>query len=330
MITAMDENNNLLEVKNLTVNFHTYKSVVQAVKGLNLTLKKGETLGLVGESGCGKSVTSMSIMRLIPIPPGEISSGEILFQGEDLCVKTEDQMRRIRGKTISMIFQDPMTSLNPVFSVGTQITTVIRIHQNLTRTEALSRAVEMLRQVGLSDPGKLLKKYPHELSGGMSQRVMIAMALSCQPHLLIADEPTTALDVTIQAQILALMKELKDNIDTSILLITHDLGVVAKMCQKVAVMYAGQIVEFGLLRHIYKNPKHPYTQGLLAATPKIGKIKGRLETIEGNVPDLSNPPQGCLFHPRCQYRKSECTHSVSRDIEIEEGHTVSCNLYSPC
>jgi oligopeptide/dipeptide ABC transporter ATP-binding protein len=323
----MDTNRNLLEIKDLTVKFFAYKSVVQAIGGLNLQIQKGETFGLVGESGCGKSVTAMSILRLIPIPPGEISSGEIWFEGENLLAKSEDEMRRIRGKTISMIFQDPMTSLNPVFSVGDQIVTVIRIHQGVNRSEAIDRAVEMFKLVGLSDPAELLKKYPHELSGGMSQRVMIAMALSCQPRLLIADEPTTALDVTIQAQILSLMKKLKEDVNTSILLITHDLGVVAKMCQKVAVMYAGDVVEYGQLPHIYKNPKHPYTQGLLAATPKIGKTKNRLETIEGNVPDLSNPPEGCLFHPRCLYRKRDCTFGVRKNIEVEKDHVVSCNLY---
>ena len=323
----MDTNNNLLEIKNLTVKFFTYKSVVQAIEGLNLQIQKGETLGLVGESGCGKSVTAMSILRLIPIPPGKISSGQIWFEGEDLLTKSEDEMRRIRGKTISMIFQDPMTSLNPVFSVGDQIETVIRIHQGVKRSEAIDRAVGMFTTVGLSDPAALLKKYPHELSGGMSQRVMIAMALACRPSLLIADEPTTALDVTIQAQILSLMKKLKEDINTSILLITHDLGVVAKMCQKVAVMYAGNVVEYGQLEHIYRNPRHPYTQGLLAATPKVGKTKNRLETIEGNVPDLSDPPEGCLFHPRCEFRTKECTLGVHQNVEVEPGHFVSCNLY---
>jgi len=323
----METNNNLLTIQNLSVQFHTYKSVVQAIGGLSLQIQKGETLGLVGESGCGKSVTAMSVLRLIPIPPGKISSGEIWFEGEDLLTKSEDEMRRIRGKTISMIFQDPMTSLNPVFSVGDQIKTVIRIHQDVKRSEATDRAVEMLTTVGLSDPATLLKKYPHELSGGMAQRVMIAMALACRPSLLIADEPTTALDVTIQAQILSLMKRLKKDVNTSILLITHDLGVVAKMCQKVAVMYAGNIVEYGQLQHIFKSPKHPYTQGLLAATPKIGKTKNRLETIEGNVPDLSDLPEGCLFHPRCEFRKKECTLGVHQNIEFEPGHFVSCNLY---
>jgi len=323
----MDTNRNLLEIRKLTVKFSTYKSVVQAISGLDLQIRKRETLGLVGESGCGKSVTAMSILRLIPIPPGNISSGEIRFEGENLLAKSEDAMRRIRGKTISMIFQDPMTSLNPVFSVGDQIETVIRIHQNVKRSKALSRAIEMFTMVGLSDPAALLKKYPHELSGGMSQRVMIAMALACRPKLLIADEPTTALDVTIQAQILTLMSQLKEEVHTSILLITHDLGVVAKICQKVAVMYAGEIVEYGHLRHIYKNPKHPYTKGLLAATPKIGSHKKRLETIEGSVPDLTDLPPGCLFYPRCPFRKKDCAIELRKNIEVEPDHFVSCNLY---
>lgn len=327
MSASMDRNRNLLEIRNLTVKFSTYKSVVQAIRGLNLQIQKGETLGLVGESGCGKSVTSMSILRLIPIPPGKISSGEIWFEGENLLAKSEDEMRRIRGKTISMIFQDPMTSLNPVFSVGDQIETVIRIHQNVKRSKALDKAIEMFTMVGLSDPAALLKKYPHELSGGMCQRVMIAMALACRPRLLVADEPTTALDVTIQAQILTLMKQLKEEVNTSILLITHDLGVVAKICQKVAVMYAGDIVEYGHLRHIYKNPKHPYTKGLLAATPKIGSNRKRLETIEGTVPDLTDPRSGCLFYPRCPLRKKECAVELRKNIETEADHFVSCNLY---
>ena len=327
MSVSMDTDTGLLDIKNLTVHFFTYKRVVQAVRGLNLQIRKGETLGLVGESGCGKSVTGMSILQLIPIPPGRISSGEIWFEGENILDKSDDEMRRIRGKRISMIFQDPMTSLNPVFTVGDQIETVIRIHRDINRSAAVERALDLFSMAGLSDPDQLLDKYPHELSGGMSQRVMIAMALSCQPSLLIADEPTTALDVTIQAQILSLMKELKEDINTSILLITHDLGVVAKMCQNVAVMYAGNVVEYGELRHIFTNPKHPYTQGLLAATPKIGETRNRLETIEGNVPDLSDPPGGCLFHPRCPYRKNECSLEVHENVEIEPGHFVSCNLY---
>jgi oligopeptide/dipeptide ABC transporter ATP-binding protein len=324
----MQTRTNLLEINDLSVLFFTYKSVVQAIKSLHLRIQKGETLGLVGESGCGKSVTAMSILGLIPMPPGKISSGQIRFEGQDLLTKSSEEMRRIRGKAISMIFQDPMTSLNPVFTVGDQITTVIRIHQKIARSEAIARAVELFTMVGLSDPAALLKKYPLELSGGMAQRVMIAMALSCRPSLLIADEPTTALDVTIQAQILSIMRKLKEEVNTSILLITHDFGVVAQMCQRVAVMYAGQIVEYGQLQDIFKNPKHPYTQGLLAATPKIGEKKDRLVTIAGNVPDLSDLPPGCLFHPRCQFKKNACVLDVVQTIEISPGHFVSCNLYA--
>ncbi len=326
MIDLVNANNTLLDIKNLRIHFFTYKSVVKAIQGVSLTMHKGETLGLVGESGCGKSVTALSIMRLIPFPPGKIVSGEILFEGENLLGKSESEMREIRGGTISMIFQDPMTSLNPVFTIGDQIETVIRLHQRVGKSDAVDKAVEMFSIVGLSDPLATLRKYPHELSGGMCQRAMIAMALSCTPSLLIADEPTTALDVTVQAQILHLMKNLKKEVKTSIMLITHDLGVIAKMCEKVAVMYAGRIVEYGTLHHIFKNPKHPYTQGLLASTPKLGDSKDRLETIEGYVPSLSNPPPGCLFNPRCAYAQDLCRSEIPETVEVEKGHFVSCHL----
>jgi oligopeptide/dipeptide ABC transporter ATP-binding protein len=316
--------NVLLAIKDLQVEFITYKSVVKAVQGVSLTVGRGETLGLVGESGCGKSVTASSIMRLVPCPPGRIVSGEIHFEGEDLLTKSAGEMREIRGKTISMIFQDPMTALNPVFTVGDQIETVIRIHQRITRRQARLRAVEMFSQVGLSDPETTLKKYPFEMSGGMCQRVMIAMALSCQPDLLIADEPTTALDVTVQAQILRLMRQLKSEMNTSILLITHDLGVVAKMCENVAVMYAGRIVEYGSLANLFKNPLHPYTRGLLSATPKVGENKKRLNTIEGTVPDLANIPPGCLFLPRCMEANSECPKEPPLLKQAAKGHYVAC------
>ena len=316
----------LLDIKDLVIEFSVYKSVVKALQGVNLTMHKGETLGIVGESGCGKSVTASSILQLIPCPPGRIVSGEIWFQGENILKKSESEMRKIRGKTISMIFQDPMTALNPVFTVGDQIVTVIRFHQHVGKKEARSRAADMLNLVGLSDPAATLKKYPHEMSGGMSQRVMIAMALSCRPGLLIADEPTTALDVTVQAQILDLMKNLKKEIDTSIMLITHDLGVIAKMCENVAVMYAGRIVEYGSLRHIFKNPGHPYTQGLLSSTLKLGEKKDRLEIIKGHVPDLSQLPQGCLFNPRCSRAKPICRREVPETMELEKGHVMACHL----
>ena len=322
----MNTNSTLLKIKDLAIHFSVYKSVVKALQGVNLRMHKGETLGIVGESGCGKSVTASSIMQLIPCPPGKIVSGEIWFNGENILEKKEPEMRKIRGKTISMIFQDPMTALNPVFTVGDQIATVIGFHQKVRKKEAWTRAADMLNMVGLSDPYATLKKYPHEMSGGMSQRAMIAMALSCRPKLLIADEPTTALDVTVQAQILELMKGLKKEIDTSILLITHDLGVIAKMCENVAVMYAGRIVEYGSLRHIFKNPGHPYTRGLLSSTPKIGEKKDRLDIIEGHVPDLSQLPQGCLFAPRCSQAEAVCRKDIPETVEIEKGHSVACHL----
>lgn len=322
----MKSNPILLDIKDLIIHFSVYKSVVKALHGISLTMHKGETLGIVGESGCGKSVTASSILQLIPCPPGKIVSGEIWFEGENILTKNENEMRKIRGKTISMIFQDPMTALNPVFTVGDQIVTVIRFHQHVGRKEARARAIDMLNLVGLSEPAATLKKYPHEMSGGMSQRVMIAMALSCRPSLLIADEPTTALDVTVQAQILDLMKSLKKEIDTSIMLITHDLGVIAKMCENVAVMYAGRIVEYGSLRHIFKNPGHPYTQGLLSSTLKLGEKKDRLEIIEGNVPDLSQLPPGCLFNPRCAQAKAICQRDIPGTVEIEKGHVMTCHL----
>ena len=318
-------NHMLLDIRNLHVHFHTYKAVVKAIQGVDLHMRRGETLGLVGESGCGKSVTAASILRLIPTPPGEIVAGEIFFEGQNILTKNTRQMREIRGQTISMIFQDPMTSLNPVFTVGDQIRTVIRLHRNLNKAEVVARAAEMFTRVGLSDPVATMRKYPHELSGGMCQRVMIAMALSCEPALLIADEPTTALDVTVQAQILHLMHKLKEQLDTAIMLITHDLGVIARMCQQVAVMYAGRIVEYGSLAHIFKNPRHPYTRGLLASTPKIGEGKERLETIEGHVPDLSNLPPGCLFGPRCDRFREQCREHVPAKVEVEKDHMVACH-----
>ena len=320
----MGDNSELLKVKDLKVRFFTYKSVVRAVRGIGFNIGKGETVGLVGESGCGKSVTALSIMRLVPSPPGEIESGEIWFEGDNLLEKSEEEMRMIRGKNISMIFQDPVTALNPVFTVGDQIQTVIRLHQHADKSQAIERAVGMMSKVGLPDPSRILKKYPHELSGGMNQRIMIAMALSCQPSLLIADEPTTALDVTIQAQIMQLMRELKKEMNTAILLITHDLGVVAEMCEQVAVMHAGCIVEKGSLRQVFKSPQHPYTQGLFASTPKIEESRERLEIIKGSVPDLSNPPPGCSFVERCPSAERVCWEEMPNGVEVKEGHWVYC------
>lgn len=318
---------NILEIKNLSVNFYLYKKCVKAVQNLNLTVQKGEIFGLVGETGSGKSVTALSILRLISMPPGKIESGEILFKGSNLLKKNKTEMHRIRGKDISIIFQDPMTTLNPVFTIGDQIKTIIRVHQKVSKNEAVKKAMEVFRMVGLSDPAEILKKYPNELSGGMNQRVMIAMALSCNPSLLIADEPTTALDVTIQMQILHLIKNLRKKIDTSIILITHDLGIVSKMCEKVAVLYAGRIVEIGEVRSVFKNPKHPYTRGLLEAIPKLTISKKKLKAIQGSVPDMSKPFQGCMFSQRCPFVKEICRLENPKQIEFEKGHFVSCHLF---
>jgi peptide/nickel transport system ATP-binding protein len=299
----------LLHVRGLKTYFHTEEGLVQAVDGVDLTLRRGETLGIVGESGSGKSVTSLSILRLIA-PPGEIAEGEIIFDGENLLNLSEEEMRHIRGNRIAMIFQQPTTCLNPVFSIGDQITESLRLHLHLDGRNAFHRGIELLAMVGLPDPARRMRQYPHELSGGQCQRVMIAMALACNPELLIADEPTTALDVTIQAQILDLMRNLREQIQTSIILITHDMGVIAEMADNVAVMYAGQIVEYGDVKSLFSNPKHPYTKGLLASIPVLGEIKAELDAIPGTVPSLVNPPQGCRFADRCAYRD---THGRAGD-----------------
>jgi peptide/nickel transport system ATP-binding protein/oligopeptide transport system ATP-binding protein len=317
----------LLEIKNLKVNFNTYLGIVQAVDIDHFSIGKKECVGLVGETGCGKSVTALSILKLLP-PSGKIISGQILFKGEDLLKKSPNEMEKIRGKQISVIFQNPFSSLNPVFTVGEQIIRILMLHQHLCKEEAKKKAVEMFNMMRLSSSRKLLNRYPHELSGGMCQRVMIAMALSCNPDLLIADEPTTALDVTIQAQILKLMRELKEKIAASVLLITHDLAVVAQLCDKVAVMYAGRIIERGTVKDIFKNPAHPYTQGLLEAIPMVGKKERELKGIHGFVPDMLNPPTGCRFHPRCQYAINICKIKPPTQIRIENEHFVSCFLYT--
>ncbi|HHV82522.1 MAG TPA: ABC transporter ATP-binding protein, partial [Tepidanaerobacter syntrophicus] len=287
---------NLVEVKNLKTYFFTEDGVVPAVDGVDFSIKEGETLGIVGESGCGKSVTSLSILRLVPSPPGKIVNGEILFRGENLLQKSEAEMRKIRGNDISMIFQEPMTSLNPVFTVGEQIAEAIELHQGLNKKQAIDKAVEMLKLVGIPSAEKRVYDFPHQMSGGMRQRVMIAMALSCNPSLLIADEPTTALDVTIQAQILELMKDLKRKLNTSIMLITHDLGVVAEMAENVLVMYAGKVVEYADVRTIFKEPKHPYTIGLMESIPRLDQPREKLYVIEGTVPNPFDMPKGCRFH----------------------------------
>jgi peptide/nickel transport system ATP-binding protein len=299
----------LLEVRGLKTYFFTEGGVVQAVDGIDLSIRRGETLGIVGESGSGKSVTSLSIMRLISFP-GRTVEGSVRFDGTDLLKLPEEEMRHIRGNRISMIFQQPTTCLNPVFKVGEQIVEALQIHQGLSAPEARTRTIELLSMVGLPDPQRRVGQYPHELSGGQCQRVMIAMALACNPELLIADEPTTALDVTIQAQILDLMLALRERVNTAIILITHDLGVVAEMADAVAVMYAGQIVEYADVRNLFADPKHPYTQGLLASIPVLGQIEDELATIPGTVPSLVEPPVGCRFKDRCAYRFEKCDEDV--------------------
>jgi len=308
----MSQNEKFLEVKNLQTSFFTDRGELKAVDSVSFDLYKGKTLGIVGESGCGKSVTSLSIMRLIPNPPGKIVGGEILYQGRDLLKLSMEEMRKIRGNEISMIFQEPMTSLNPVFTIGNQLVEAIRLHQDLSKGEAVNKAIEMLKLVGIPAPDKRVKDYPHQLSGGMRQRVMIAMALSCNPQILIADEPTTALDVTIQAQILDLLRDLQQKVGLSLMLITHDLGVVAEMAHEVVVMYAGKVVERAPVNELFRSPAHPYTQGLLNSIPVLsrdptGKLKkSRLEPIPGIVPSLFDLPQGCRFQERCKQVSLEC------------------------
>jgi peptide/nickel transport system ATP-binding protein len=326
----MTTNENLLEINDLHTNFYTDEGLVKAADGIDIHIRKGETLGLVGESGCGKSVTALSVMRLIQEPPGRIVQGEIRFHDRNLLELPEAEMRRIRGNRISMIFQEPMTSLNPLFRCGGQISEVIRLHQGLSKKDAADRAVEMLQKVGIPDSVSRAREYPHQMSGGMRQRVMIAMALSCNPELMIADEPTTALDVSIQAQILALMNQLKEDFGASILLITHDLGVIAEMAQSVAVMYAGKIVEYVDVTRLFDNPKHPYTVGLMESIPKIDEMVPEdrmLSAIPGVVPSLYNLPFGCYFQERCLYAFDQCIHQVPPLNEIEPGHLLRCWKY---
>ncbi|PWH18161.1 MAG: methionine ABC transporter ATP-binding protein [Anaerolineae bacterium] len=327
----MPENSKpLLEIKDLSTYFYTEDGVVRAVDGVDLVVYPGEVLGLVGESGCGKSVTSLSIMRLIA-PPGKIVKGEIWFEEENLVQVPESRMMKIRGDRISMIFQQPQTSLNPVFTTGSQVGEVFAIHEKLKETEAWQRAVELFRLVGIPDPERRAKAFPHEMSGGMAQRVMIAMALALRPALLIADEPTTALDVTIQAQILDLMRELRSKFGASVILITHDLGVIAEMAERVAVMYAGQIVEEANVVTLFEHPLHPYTVGLMNSIPVLGRYRELLEVIPGSVPNLIDLPPGCRFAPRCRARienRLEICEVQNPDlIEIEKGHWVRCWLY---
>lgn len=320
-------NDLLLDVKNLCTYFYTDEGTVYALDDVSFSLNKGETLGIVGESGSGKSVTALSIMRLVQSPPGKIVNGEILFQGQNLLKKSKSEMRRVRGNDIAMIFQEPMTSLNPVFTVGNQIMESIILHQKLNKKEAREKAIEMLRLVNMPLPEKRIDQYPHELSGGMRQRVMIAMALSCNPKLLICDEPTTALDVTIQAQILDLINELRSKLDTSVMMITHDLGVIAEVSDNVMVMYAGKMMEYSKVSDIFENPLHPYTSALLDSIPVIGSKKERLNVIKGMVPSLSRRPSGCLFHPRCKYAKDICKSEMPQMFNYE-GRKVRCWKYS--
>ena len=314
----------LLEIRGLETSFFTEDGVVPAVNGVDFEVPNGETLAIVGESGCGKSVAALSIMRLIPDPPGKIVGGTIHFDGRDLLKKSDAEMRDIRGNDISMVFQEPMTSLNPVYTVGYQIMEAVALHQNLNNRDTRELAIDMLKRVGIPSPELRIDDYPHHMSGGMRQRVMIAMALSCNPRLLIADEPTTALDVTIQAQILDLMNQLQEELSTSILLITHDLGVVAETAKKVVVMYMGKIVEKATVGEIFSNPRHPYTIGLLRSTPKLEENRERLQEIKGVVPNPFDVARGCAFHPRCDRATDDCRQIQPEPREMNSGHWVQC------
>lgn len=314
----------VLEVNDLSVSFHTYGGEVQAVRDVNFELHEGETLAIVGESGSGKSVTVQSIMRLLSMPPAEFKSGSILMDGEDIVTKSEKEMEKIRGQEMGMIFQDPMTSLNPTMKIGSQITEGLIKHQNMTKKSALARGVELLKLVGIPNPERRINQYPHEFSGGMRQRAMIAIALSCQPKILIADEPTTALDVTIQAQILELLRQIQEETKTAIILITHDLGVVANAADRVAVMYGGKVVETGTVDEIFYEPKHPYTWGLLGSMPKLNDTKRELQSIPGTPPDLKDPPKGCPFAARCPYAMKVC------DAHMPEYKAASSTQKTAC
>lgn len=313
---------NLLEIQDLTIQYVTEDGVCEAVNHVDLKLEKGDVLGLVGETGAGKTTTALGILRLIPNPPGKIVSGRIIYDGKDLQKVSDAQMRKIRGEKISMIFQDPMSALNPVLRVGDQIAEVIALHSNISRTKAMIRACEMLEKVGI--PAARATDYPHQFSGGMKQRVVIAIALACNPQLLLADEPTTALDVTIQAQVLEMMRDLKKEFGTSMILITHDLGVVAETCNKVAIMYAGEIVEYGSLQHIFNEVAHPYTIGLFGSLPSLDKKEDRLKPINGLMPDPTNLPKGCKFAPRCPHATEACEKEWPKLKEIAPGHLVRC------
>jgi peptide/nickel transport system ATP-binding protein/oligopeptide transport system ATP-binding protein len=320
----------LLEVRDLSIYFFTEEGVIRAVENVSFEIYPGEILGLVGESGCGKSVTGLSLLRLIPIPPGRIVNGEIAFDGRSLLQLEEKEMEKVRGNDISMIFQEPMTSLNPVFTIGDQIMEAIILHQGLNKAEARKRAIEMLERVKIPSPEKRIDSYPHQLSGGMRQRAMIAMALSCQPKLLIADEPTTALDVTIQAQVLRLLKEIQREMGMSVMLITHDLGVVAEIADRVAVMYAGRIFECGPIEAIFGKMRNPYTRGLMQSIPQLGEKKNRLNAIPGQVPDPMDLPVGCKFHPRCYLMIEECKKEEPPLFQVHGDHFSRCIRWKEC
>ena len=324
-MTNEQQTPSLLEVRGLEIQYVVNKEIVRAINGIDLTINRGETLGLVGETGAGKTTTALSIMGLLPVPPGKIVNGEISYEGEDLLKKSERQMRKIRGREIAMIFQDPMTSLNPLLTVGEQIMEVIMLHEKTSKLKATEKAREMLELVGI--PGNRYDEFPHQFSGGMKQRVMIAIALACDPQLLIADEPTTALDVTIQAQVLALMNDLKKKLNTAVLLITHDLGVVAEVCDHVAVMYADYIVESGSLADIFNDMKHPYTVGLFSTIPDLDEETEYLTTLDGLMPDPMNLPEGCRFHPRCSHCAERCKTEDPPIVDVSPGHFVKCFLY---
>ncbi|PLT72739.1 dipeptide/oligopeptide/nickel ABC transporter ATP-binding protein [Mediterraneibacter gnavus] len=317
------EKHTLLKINDLVVEYAANKKIVQAVNGVSLSLNKGETLGLVGETGAGKTTIAKAILRILPDPPAKVKGGEIWFEGEDLLKLSDRKMSHIKGNEISMIFQDPMTALNPIMTVGKQIAETIRLHNKISKAEAQTEAVKMLEMVGI--PGERYSEYPHQFSGGMKQRVIIAMALACKPKLLLADEPTTALDVTIQAQVLEMMNELKKELDTSVLLITHDLGVVAEMCEKVAVIYAGEVVEYGAAEDVFDNTAHPYTKGLFQSLPKLDSKETRLKPIKGMMPDPTELPEGCKFSERCPYATEECKKRAPKLMELKNGHYALCS-----
>jgi peptide/nickel transport system ATP-binding protein len=322
----MEKNQKVLELKNVQTTFRTDDGEFTVIDGVNFFINQGETLGVVGESGCGKSITALSIMGLLP-PNGKVTEGEIRLQGENLLSLTKEEYRRKRGKDMGMIFQEPMTSLNPVYSIGFQMIELLREHLHLSKKEARHRALDMLRLVGIPRADEVIDEYPHQLSGGMRQRVMIAMGLACNPAILIADEPTTALDVTIQAQILELIAKLQETLNMSVMLITHDLGVVAEVCDRVVVMYAGQIVEESGVEQLFEDPKHPYTEGLMASTPKLHEMTEFLHTIKGTVPDLKHMPKGCRFSTRCSYVMERCHTNAPPLAEVEQGRLCRCWLY---